>query len=51
MMISKEELIIEIEQARQKLDNSIDAKENYEDIYQNSTELDNLIEKYIVSGF
>lgn len=51
MMISKEELKIEIEQARQKLNSSIDAKENYEAIYQNSTMLDNLIEKYIVSGF
>lgn len=51
MKISKEELVISIEKAREKLNKSIDDKENYEIIYKHSIELDHLIEQYIVSGF
>ena len=51
MKISKEELVRDIEQARKRLDNSIEKKEDYEAIYQNSLDLDRLIEQYIASGF
>ena len=49
--MTREELIIRIEEARKKLDQSIDQKEKYEVIYEHSVELDGLIEQYIVSGF
>lgn len=48
---SKERLMGLIEEARKKLDNSIDAKEPYEVIYQYSVELDRLIEQYILAGY
>lgn len=48
---SKEELVKLIEMSRKKLNNSIDQREAYEKIYQNSIELDQLIEQYLVSGF
>lgn len=48
---SKEELTKMIEMSREKLNNSIDQREAYEKIYKNSTELDQLIEQYLVSGF
>lgn len=51
MTVSKEELIAQIEQARQKLNLSIDSKEHYDIIYKNSVELDVLIEQYMVAGF
>lgn len=51
MRISKEELVMKIETAREKLNKSIDSKRQYEEIYQNSIELDQLIELYIVSDF
>jgi len=51
MNISKEELVVSIEEAREKLNKSINGKENYELIYQHSIELDHLIEQYIVAGF
>lgn len=51
MKFSKEELVQKIEQSRKKLNQSIDLKDAYEEIYQNSIELDQLIELYIVSGF
>lgn len=51
MKVSKEELVQKIEQSREKLNNSIDLKHQYEEIYQNSVELDHLIELYIVSGY
>lgn len=51
MNISKEELVVSIEEAREKLNKSIEEKENYELIYKHSIELDHLIEQYIVSGF
>ena len=51
MKIAKDELVRDIEQARKRLDNSIEKKEDYEAIYQNSLDLDRLIEQYIASGF
>lgn len=51
MRASKEELIRNIESARERLNKSIDLREQYDRIYQNSVELDQLIELYIVSGF
>lgn len=51
MKISKEELRREIEEAREKLNKSIDFKERYDEIYKKSIELDQLIELYLVSGF
>ncbi len=48
---AKEELIRDIEQARKRLDGSIERKEDYDAVYQNSVELDRLIELYIASGF
>lgn len=51
MNISKEELVVSIEEAREKLNKSIEEKDDYELIYKHSIELDHLIEQYIVSGF
>ncbi|HIQ73465.1 MAG TPA: Spo0E family sporulation regulatory protein-aspartic acid phosphatase [Candidatus Cottocaccamicrobium excrementipullorum] len=51
MNVSKNELIEKIETARVRLNASIDAGEDYEEIYRRSVELDGLIEQYIVSGF
>ncbi|PNV61453.1 hypothetical protein C0033_14285 [Clostridium sp. chh4-2] len=51
MTVSKEELIAEIEEARQRLNYSIDSKREYEIIYKNSVELDLLIEQYMVAGY
>lgn len=51
MELGREELVRAIESARSRLNESIDGKERYEQIYQNSVELDRLIELYIVSGF
>lgn len=50
---SKEELILidQIERFRERLDKSIDSKEDYETIYRYSVELDHLIEQYILAGF
>lgn len=48
---TKAELVRKIETARAKLNESIDSREDYEKIYQNSVSLDQLIELYIVSGF
>ena len=49
--LEKQRLIEEIEAARKKLNDSIDAKKDYNTIYQYSVELDHLIEQYIVAGF
>ena len=49
--LEKQRLIEEIEAARKKLNDSIDAKKDYDTIYQYSVELDHLIEQYIVAGF
>lgn len=51
MRDAKEELVKNIETARERLDSSIEKKERYEIIYRNSVELDRLIELYIASGF
>ena len=51
MTYSKEELIRKIEEAREKLDKSIDEKARYEEIYQKSMKLDGLIELYIAAGY
>ena len=50
-MESREELVSRIEEARKKLDGSIDGKEAYERIYQYSVELDRLIERYMDAGY
>ena len=47
----KQRLIGQIETARKKLNESIDTRKEYDIIYQNSVELDRLIEQYIVAGF
>ena len=47
----KERLIEEIEIARRLLNDSIDAKKDYDTIYRYSVELDQLIELYIVAGY
>ena len=44
-------LIKKIERARKKMNDSIDAKDDYDTIYQYSVELDRLLEQYIVAGF
>ncbi len=49
--LSREELIQRIESARRKLNQSIDEKRRYEEIYEDSVRLDELIEQYIVAGF
>lgn len=51
MKDTKEELVQKIETARARLNESIDRREAYDKIYQNSVSLDRLIELYIVSGF
>lgn len=45
------QLVEKIEAVRQKMNASIDAKEDYETIYKYSVELDHLIEQYIVAGY
>lgn len=50
-MCSKEELIIMIEAARDKLNKSIDRAEDSSKIYERSVELDCLIEQYIVAEY
>ena len=47
MEISKEELVVCIEKARKKLEDSIEGGAEYSYIYENSVELDRLIEIYI----
>lgn len=51
MKRSKEELIALIEEARKVMNSSIEEKDDYDKIYQNSVKLDQLIEQYIVSGY
>ena len=50
MMMSKEELIHDIEEARERLNISIEQK-NEDIIYNISVELDKLIEQYIAAGY
>ena len=45
-MISKEELIYKIEEARDKLNRSIDTEQDSSTVYKRSVELDQLIELY-----
>lgn len=49
-MISKEELIRDIEEARKRLNTSIE-NDNEDIIYNKSVELDKLIEQYIAAGY
>lgn len=51
MVLSKEELKKKIEDARKKMNDSIEKGEDYEKIYKESIALDELIELYIVRGF
>ncbi len=51
MLAAKEDLMRDIETARKRLDGSIERREDYDSIYQNSVELDRLIEVYIASVF
>lgn len=51
MEYSKDELVERIEAARLVLDESIDGKFAYEEIYKNSAQLDRLIEQYMESGY
>ena len=50
-MISKEELICKIEEARDKLNRSIDTEQDSGTVYKRSVELDQLIEQYIVAVY
>lgn len=49
-MMSKEELIRDIEEARERLNKSIE-RDDAEIIYDRSVELDRLIEQYIAAGY
>lgn len=51
MKDEREILVEKIENARKRLNDSIDAKEDYGKIYDYSVELDRLIEEYIVAGY
>ena len=51
MAKAKEELIQEIERARERLNRSIDKREEYRTIYQCSVELDQLLNQYVVAGY
>ena len=51
MVKAKEELIREIEAAREQLNKSIDQKASYGIIYQCSVKLDLLLNQYIVAGY
>ena len=50
-MESREELLNQIEEARKRLNGSIDGKESYDLIYRYSVELDRLIEQYMDAGY
>ena len=50
MVLTKQELIQKIEEARMVLNKSIDEKKKYDEIYKNSVALDLFIEQYIVAG-
>lgn len=47
MEISRDELVREIETAREKLNRSIEIGDEYKIVYQYSVELDHLIEEYL----
>lgn len=48
MVNTREDLVERIETMRQKLNESIDKKEQYDRIYQYSIELDELLNQYVV---
>ena len=50
MANAREELISKIEHARERLNRSIDKKEEYGIIYQCSVELDQLLNQYVVAA-
>lgn len=49
MTFAKEELVEKIEAAREKLNRSIDRREEYGKIYNYSIELDELVNQYMVA--
>lgn len=49
MTNAKEELVGKIEAAREKLNCSIDGREEYKKIYRYSVELDELLNQYMVA--
>ncbi len=49
--ITREELVRKIEAAREKLNQSINERKEYDEILKNSVYLDSLIEQYIVAGY
>lgn len=49
MTRAKEELVQKIEEARERLNRSIDKREEYQSIYQCSVELDRLLNQYVVA--
>lgn len=51
MTNAREELIQEIEMARERLNTSIEKRESYKTIYQISIELDQLLNQYVVAGY
>lgn len=51
MSLLKRELIEKIEAARKLLDESIDNKMDYDQIYKRSIELDRWIAEYITAGY
>ena len=50
-MESREELVNQIEEARKRLNGSLDGKEAYDLIYQYSVELDRVREQYMDAGY
>ena len=50
-MESRKELVDRIEEARKRLNGSIDGKEAYDLIYRYSVELDQLIAQYMDEGY
>ena len=50
-MESREELVNQIEEARTRLNGSLDGNEASDLIYQYSVELDRLIEQYMEAGY
>ncbi|MCB6607614.1 MULTISPECIES: aspartyl-phosphate phosphatase Spo0E family protein [Clostridia] len=51
MANAREELISKIENARERLNRSIDTEDEYKVIYQCSVELDQLLNQYVVAGY
>lgn len=51
MTNAREEMVREIEEVRERLNQSIDQKESYGVIYQLSVKLDELLNQYVAAGF